>query len=1088
MRNDSFRFGDWRVHPASNSLSRGETRHQVEPRAMDVLVALCRHANAVVSTEELLQQCWGGHPLGDNPVHKTITQLRRVLGDSATAPRYIETIRKRGYRTIATVVAGDGAVTTEEGGWRGGSPFRGLEAFDESHAAVFFGRADACSRLLRSIAVQAASDCAFQLVLGPSGSGKTSLIRAGILPALSRADREETPLLTSVTQLDLGDIGEQTLATALAGALLDWQIDGEDAFPGANAVALGETLSRTPTALLTELRWRLDGTAPRTGPRLGLFIDRLEALFTASRLDEAQRLAFLAMLETLARSGLVLVIAACRNDFYPRIVDYPLLLSGKDHGGHFDLAPPRHAEIAQIIRLPALAADLRFGVDSESGARLDDVLCEAAARSPDALPLLQYTLQELYRQRQPDGELSFDTLRRLGGMEGAIGQRAEEVIAALDPAPREALPEVLALVVAWVDDSNVSSRRAPWAALRDEAARRLVNALVENRLFVSELVGGEPGFGVAHEALLRRWPRAVAWIATPRSALLIRSRLSAQTTRWIAEGRPADLLLPAGKPLDEARSLLVHPALTLSDQEIDLIAASQRRVRRRERLRFGAMATILILSILTTVLGLSARQAEQQAQRRRTEAENLMGFMVGDFADKLRPLGRLDLLDSVSAKALEYLSASSDEPLSPTSQLQRAQALLVIGEVNLARGDPVSATSAFTAARGLLEKRLAADPRSAAALKHLGAVSFWLAQIQIDQNHWSQAEALLNQYRDYSNRLSALDPADPDAWIEQSYAYNSLGSLALMRDDSASAAQAFETSVALKTRARARKPDDATLAADLADSLSWLATAREANGDLHSAVALHQRQQQVLNTLHEASPGDGLWRHRLALALQHAAGLKAALGEVSEALGDYGRANRLLDANLALEPDNRLWQRDRLYGELERQRLLAFSTSSAQLLPALQATTAKLTSLTRVDPRNADWARLQAISQQRTAAALLALGRVEDARPYIAAARQQLDALQAANAEFRTRAALAHTLLTLARLETAAGQTQAARTACQQASELLRSEAGRTSRHQILDPWIQAQHCLDQPAVSARQRLTQIGYRDPAYLQAISTH
>ena len=74
-------------------------------------------------------------------------------------------------------------------------------------------------------------------------------------------------------------------------------------------------------------------------------------------------------------------------------------MKGKSSGGHFDLGPATRAEIAQMIRMPALAAGLHFGIDPETKAQLDDILCEATAANPDALPLLQYTLQELYLQR-----------------------------------------------------------------------------------------------------------------------------------------------------------------------------------------------------------------------------------------------------------------------------------------------------------------------------------------------------------------------------------------------------------------------------------------------------------------------------------------------------------------------------------------------------------------------------------------------------------------------------------------------------------------------------------------------------------------
>jgi len=122
---------------------------------MAVLAELCRRPGEVVSADSLLDACWPGEALGDNPVHKVMAGLRRSLQDSATAPRYIETIRKQGYRLVAPirVLSGQGP-RSHQGGWRGQSPFRGLESFGVEHASVFFGRDGAVAELHARLAAQ----------------------------------------------------------------------------------------------------------------------------------------------------------------------------------------------------------------------------------------------------------------------------------------------------------------------------------------------------------------------------------------------------------------------------------------------------------------------------------------------------------------------------------------------------------------------------------------------------------------------------------------------------------------------------------------------------------------------------------------------------------------------------------------------------------------------------------------------------------------------------------------------------------------------------------------------------------------------
>ena len=121
-----FFFGEWQITPSANSLRRGDIVKQLEPKAMDVLQLLCRHDGEVLSSDEIVNQCWPTSEVGDNPLHKIINQLRRAFGDNATNPSYIETIRKRGYRTLAKVTFPIGTEqAVSEQSWHAGSPFPG---------------------------------------------------------------------------------------------------------------------------------------------------------------------------------------------------------------------------------------------------------------------------------------------------------------------------------------------------------------------------------------------------------------------------------------------------------------------------------------------------------------------------------------------------------------------------------------------------------------------------------------------------------------------------------------------------------------------------------------------------------------------------------------------------------------------------------------------------------------------------------------------------------------------------------------------------------------------------------------------------
>ncbi|GIL41645.1 transcriptional regulator [Rhodospirillales bacterium TMPK1] len=1046
----------------------------IEPRAMDVLVALCERPGDVLSAHDLLRLCWDGLVVGDNQVHKAILQLRRALGDTASDARYIENIRKRGYRTVATVTPLTAGERHAGEDWSQESPYVGLDPFDASHEAVFFGRDAAIVELVETTTAQIDAGRALVLVLGPSGSGKTSLVQAGLVPALFRSPHNLR--VSAATTLDLGDVGEIELSTAVGGALLDLDVDGESLFDGMSAEALGEHLLAAPAAI--------SPTAP-ADTKFVLFVDRLEALFNSSMVDEQQRSAFLTILDGLARAGNFIVIAACRNDFYPNVANEPLLMLGKSHGGHFDLEPPTRPQIAQMIRRPAQVAGLRFGADPDTKAQLDDLLCDAAANSPDALPLLQYTLQELYRLRSNSRELTFAAYQSLGGIDGAIGRRAEAVLTGLPDAAQASLPHILSMIVTvGAQDEAVRSHRAPWSLLKTDDERRLVRTLVEQRLFVSFVFDREPVFGVAHEALLRQWPRVVAWIASHRQALHTRSRLQGVAQRWISDGRRTDLLLPRGKPLEEARDLLVRAEIPVDEDVRALVTASDRRARNADRMRIGAVAGFAFIALVAVALGLRANYAESLAAKRRLEAEDLMNFMVGDFADKLRPLGKLDLLDGVTQKALQYL-ANEDVARTPTAaRLQQAKALQTLAEVSRSRGAAADALQALNQAELLLLANVAAGQHDNDVAKNLGAVFFWQGQIAVDQGRLDEAERKLLAYQDETLRMNAIDPANPDAWIELSYARSSLGVLLQKKGEAEKAAALFEGSIALKQRALGERPKDQRLQAELANSFSWLASAKAAMGELQATTDLYKHQRAALEELQTAEPNASVWSYRLAIANKVVGGLLALQGRTDEAVASLNISEDGLRAILLKEPTNRIWQRERSITGLQTARILVSTGKTQAALEKIRASESSLVELQSIDKKSDEIPRGLAVSHYLQALIAFNNGDMQTAEVQ---ANKSEEILNSIYEKYRTdrfvNAELAHTMLLKARILDRGGRRDASIDLCKTTISNLSSVSGRERDFRIADPWVRANICAGDAASVAHvvAFMKRIGYNDADY-------
>ena len=334
-----------------------------------------------------------------------------------------------------------------------------------------------------------------------------------------------------------------------------------------------------------------------TSSGLVLLVDQLEAMFAGESIRPEERKRFIAALTALADSGSVWVLATLRSDFYDRVHHLPELVQLKE-GGQVDLVPPTPAEFGQMIKKPAATVGLRYEHAPATGRTLDEWILNDAVRSPEALPLLEYTLDELYKLKTPNGVLTFKAYRDLGGVEGALTRRADRIYESLPRPSREVLPRVLNQLVAIDDDDTgrIVRRQVPLdrvARTPEEAA--LVKKFTEERLFITSQHNGCPVVSVAHEALLRNWKVARESIAAATNMEFLRSwaGLRATARRWKKEDRRRDLLLPEGRLLAEAEDLLLCHESELDADDIAYARASITKNSRR-----GLYSWILICSLI----------------------------------------------------------------------------------------------------------------------------------------------------------------------------------------------------------------------------------------------------------------------------------------------------------------------------------------------------------------------------------------------------------------------------------------------------------------------------------------------------------
>jgi len=492
-----------------------------------------------------------------------------------------------------------------------GSPFRGLEAFDVEHERIMFGRERIAARAVEAVQRGLLSKASYLLLIGESGAGKSSLARAAVLPRILRLTGEgagrsdvwrlarlivnatESPLVVLAKALfnkeALPELAQSDYPTpsALAAAM-------EQAGPSAIA-PITRALGRVVDGFEAQQKFDRPATA-----RVVLLIDQLESLFATSVEDQAK---FARLIGELVATGLFAVVATLRADRYEAYCRIGAFLALKEAGTTLDVPMPGPAEIADIVRSPAKAAGLSYGVDAETGEGLDETLIKATA-GRDALPLLQFALEKLYEAMEARltasgtglaGAKPEELILRpqdyaaLGGLEGAIGLVADTVYRELDAEARATLPQLVRALVRSGDKGSISESALEKDVVKSEPMARLVRALLARRILVAGVNGlgegkTETTVRFAHEAVIRGWRAVRERIAADENFYRIRDEVVAAERRWRSSGKPVDRLIASGLPLAEAESLVRDFREELPEYLFAYVkASSAREEARRDR-------------------------------------------------------------------------------------------------------------------------------------------------------------------------------------------------------------------------------------------------------------------------------------------------------------------------------------------------------------------------------------------------------------------------------------------------------------------------------------------------------------------------
>jgi WD40 repeat protein len=480
-------------------------------------------------------------------------------------------------------------------------PYRGMRAFREEDSALFFGREGDVERLL-----EAARRHKFVAVVGPSGSGKSSIVQAGLIPKL-RVQHPPSPTWDVVSFIP-GDRPFHQLAAALI-ATLEPDLSETDRL--AEGHKLGERLATGEVPLdgvIARMIQKSGGT-----DRLLLVVDQFEEVF--NRPSDSERRAFVSRLLGAMERAPVTVLITLRASFYAPAIAFSRELSESLERGVVNLGTMQRGQLQRSIVEPARRVAIKF----EQG--LVERILDDVGGEPGSLSLLEFALTELWARRQ-DRLLTHAAYDAIGRVDGAVDQRAEELFTGLGPDQQLLARRVFTRL--WMPSGPDGAQDVRQRASISELGQGywvIIKALADARLVVTgrDAATGQDTVEVAHEGLIRNWPRLRAWLAEDKEFLLWRQKLRSDVAEWAASGKdPAGLL--RGRQLEDARRWRGERADELTAPEVEFIRQGELglerdllgRVHRQRRLLLAAGASAVVLLILASVAWLQWRIADQQ--------------------------------------------------------------------------------------------------------------------------------------------------------------------------------------------------------------------------------------------------------------------------------------------------------------------------------------------------------------------------------------------------------------------------------------------------------------------------------------------
>ncbi|MFS8063174.1 MAG: TIR domain-containing protein [Luteimonas sp.] len=468
------------------------------------------------------------------------------------------------------------------------------------------------------------------------------------------------------------------------------------------------------------------------------------------------------------------------------------------------------------------------------------------------------------------------------GPNGPIGPRLGTIFRDRDELPTSgdlsttihaALAESAALIVVC----SPSAAQSRWVRGEIEAFQSLGHG---DRI-ACFIVAGEPG-------------------STDNAAACFSPALTAAGADGIAREPLAADARVEGDGRDRAFLRLVAGLLGVS---YDVLA--RRETQRRHRRLLAVTAASVVGMAIATGLAATAWVARNDAQRRQAQAEDILGFMLGDLREKLTTVGRLDLMRAVDGKATAYFATLKPRDLSDRALEEQARSLTGIGQVRLDEGKHDEAMSAFREAYARSSALYDRQPGKGQRLFDRAQAEYWIGLVFWREARLDDAQTWLTRYRDSALKLAAMDPGNFDWQREVAYGHHNLAVLDQGRGRNKEAEDALRSELALFHQWLETHPEDTGLRSEASNAASFLGSLAIADGRLAEAQARFEELLAGVTHNRKAEPDNATWKKDWIDAQVLLAQAQAAQGRFEDARRSVANATALAAMLAAQDPSNR---------------------------------------------------------------------------------------------------------------------------------------------------------------------------------------